>query len=108
MRELTEVGKILEAYRKSDEISLRTQASKIGLSFSYLSDISHGNRGMTVPVLKKIVTCYKYRCVGKDFITLATACFDSEVFRRYKIRTHNVDDNVAIRDLIFILTGEQL
>lgn len=108
MKELTEVGKILEAYRSSDKMSLRTQASKIGLSFSYLSDISHGNRNLTVPVLKRIVAYYKYRCVGKDFITLATSCFDTEVFRRYKIRTHSVDDNVAIRDLIFILTGEQL
>lgn len=108
MKEYTDVGKILESYRKQDNISLRTQALKIGLSFSYLCDISYGNRGMTVPVLKKIVTYYKYRCVGKEFIILATACFDSEIFRRYKIRTHNVDDNIAIRDLIFILTGEQL
>lgn len=53
MKEFTEVGKILEAYRKSDGMSLRSQASKIGLSFSYLSDISHGNRSMTVSVLKR-------------------------------------------------------
>lgn len=106
MPEYTECGKILLKYREEDKISIRKQAQLIDISASYLCDISMGHRGMTVPVLKNIVKAYKYRCVGEDFLTLASSCYDGEMIRRYKIRNHVTDDVKAIKDLIFIITGE--
>lgn len=108
MPEYTPSGNVLLKYRKEDKCSIRKQAEKINIGPSYLCDISRGNRDMTVPVLKKIVKAYKYRCVGDDFFTLASACYDSEMLRRYKTRTHTTDNIQAIKDLIFITTGEVL
>lgn len=108
MKEYNTAGKILERYRKEDKCGIRAQARKLGIGAPYLCDISHGNRGMTVNVLKKIVTVYKYKCVGEDFLTLARACYDEELIRRYKVRNHITDDTQAIRDLIYVMTGENL
>lgn len=104
-KEYNEVGKILERYRKETKCGVRAQARLLGFGAPYLCDISHGNRNMTVSVLSSIMKVYKYKCVGEDFLTLANACYDSELIRRYKVRNHITDDTQAIRDLIYVMSG---
>lgn len=105
--ELSEAGKILKKYREAEGFSLRRQAIKLNIGASYLCDISYGNRRMTVPVLQKIASAYKYQ-IKEDFFTLASGCFDKEIFERYKLRNHISDNTQAMKDLIFVMTGTQL
>lgn len=103
--ELSDAGLILKKLRDAEGFSLRRQAIKLNMGASYLCDISYGNRRMTVSVLQKIVKAYKYQ-IKDDFFTLASGCFDKEIFERYKLRNHISDETRAIKDLIFVMTGE--
>ena len=105
--ELSDAGLILKKLRDAEGFSLRRQAIKLDIGASYLCDISYGNRRMTVPVLQKIVKAYKYQ-VKDDFYTLASGCYDKNLIDRYKLRNHISDNTQAVKDLIFVMTGENL
>lgn len=102
------VGDILQKYRKMDNMSLRQQAEKIGISLTYLFDIQKGNRNLSYEVFKKIVTTYRYRCVGEDFLNLSYHLNSPEVFTRYKKINNLHNDEKAMRDFIYIITGDVL
>ena len=104
-KELTKAGLILKNYRDLDHDGLREQARKLGISPSYLCDISYGNRNMTPKVLQQVKVAYKYRCAGNDLSVLASACFDEELIHRYKLRTHKTDNDNVVLDLIYIFSG---
>lgn len=102
------IGELLEKYRKQDNISLRQQAAKLEISPSYLCDIIKGNRNLTYEVFKKIIKSYKYRCVGEDFVKLGLLLNSPDVFNRFKRVSGFTEDEKAMKQFIYIITGDIL
>lgn len=105
---LSPSGEILNRYKNEDKMSMRNQARKLGVSASFLCDIYYGNRKVSHTLFKTILEKYKYKCVGSDLVVIGTNVIGSDVLYRYKTRNHGVDDEKAIKDLIYINYGVQL
>lgn len=105
---LSKTGTILNHYREQQLISMREQARKLEVSISFLSDLYHGNRNLSVRTLKKIYKEYKYNITKEDLITLGCEVVGEDTFLRYKQQFKDQDDSTAIRRLIYIVSGESL
>ena len=106
MKQLSTVGKVLSNLRVQKDQSLRDQAAELGISPSYLVDIQYGRRELSYNVYKSIL---EHNVLDKnEMINLGVSLNSPDVFERFKEVTGITDTYDAVKQFIYIITGEEI